>query len=202
MAIGNGTTASANNAIAVGANARAEFVNATAIGANTVATAANQITLGSSGTSVRIGDIAASTSAQVGPVQAVTVDASGTLGRQSVASAQAVQAVSSALQQVAAISDTQFTALDARVGTLFDLREHDRKDFRQGIAAVAAMAAPHFPSEAGRTSYASNVALFRGEVGFSAGIAHRFDGDFALTAGATFAGGKNTAVRAGVAGEF
>ena len=151
---------------------------------------------------MRIGDIAASSAAQVGPVEAVTVDASGTLGRQSVASAQSVQAVGSALRQVAAISDTQFSALDARVGSLFDLRASDRKDFKQGIAAVAAMAVPHFPSAAGRTSYASNFALFRGEVGFSAGIAHRFESDFALTAGATYAGGKNTAVKAGVAGEF
>lgn len=215
-AIGNNSLAEAASALAVGHNAAAVGAQSTALGANTIVrhenataigagaqtTAANQVTLGGAGSSVRLGDVAASTAAQVGPVQAVTVDASGTLGRQSVASAQSVQAVDTALRQVAAIGDTQFLGLQGQVNTLFDLREHDRKDFKQGIAAVAAMAAPHFPSEPGRTSYASNVAVFRGEVGFSAGIAHRFDGDFALTAGATYAGGKNTAVRAGIAGEF
>ena len=64
------------------------------------------------------------------------------------------------------------------------------------------MAQPAFPSADGKTSYASNVAYYRGEVGFSAGLMHRFDGAFAVTAGASFGGGKNTAVKAGVAGEF
>jgi membrane protein YqaA with SNARE-associated domain len=49
---------------------------------------------------------------------------------------------------------------------------------------------------------ASNVGYYRGEVGVSAGLMHRFDGDFAVTAGVSYAGGKNTAVKAGVAGEF
>ncbi|MEM1197304.1 MAG: YadA-like family protein, partial [Pseudomonadota bacterium] len=66
----------------------------------------------------------------------------------------------------------------------------------------AAQASPHFPSEAGKTSYASNVATYRGEVGFSLGLMHRFEGDFAFTAGVTYAGGNSTSVRAGIAGEF
>ena len=64
------------------------------------------------------------------------------------------------------------------------------------------MAQPHFPSEPGKTSYASNVAVHRGEVGFSAGLMHRFDGDFAITAGATYAGGDSATFKAGIAGEF
>lgn len=54
-----------------------------------------------------------------------------------------------------------------------------RKDTRQAIAAVTAMAQPSFPSTAGKTSYASNFAYYRGEVGVSAGLMHRFEGDFA-----------------------
>ena len=73
---------------------------------------------------------------------------------------------------------------------------------RQGIAAVAAMAQPSFPSEDGKTSYASNVAYYRGEVGFSLGLTHRVSDEFALTGGATYGGGDNVAVRAGIAGEF
>jgi autotransporter adhesin len=88
------------------------------------------------------------------------------------------------------------------VDTLFDLTSTMNRDAQRGIASIAAQANPHFPSEAGKTSYASNVATYRGEVGFSAGVMHRLDGDFALTAGVSYAGGNSTAVRAGVAGEF
>ena len=65
-----------------------------------------------------------------------------------------------------------------------------------------AVAQPHFPSAAGKTSYVSNVGYDRGEIGVSAGLMHRFDGDFAVRAGVSYAGSKNTAVKAGVAGEF
>ena len=132
-----------------------------------------------------------------------------TLGRQQAASVAALQSVRVSMDYIAAVSDAQFSALagrvdavEGRVNTLFDLADTDRQDARRGIAAVAAMAHPHFPSESGKTSYASNVAVYRGEVGVSAGLMHRFEGDFAITAGATYAGGGNTAVRAGIAGEF
>jgi autotransporter adhesin len=90
------------------------------------------------------------------------------------------------------------------VNTLFDLREHDRKDFKQGIAAALALANPAMPSAGGRTSYASNVSVYRGEVGFSAGVAHRLNTDnpFAITAAISHAGGKNTGARMGIAGEL
>ena len=43
---------------------------------------------------------------------------------------------------------------------------------------------------------------FRGEIGFSAGFAHRVSRSFALTSGVSYGGGDNVAVKAGVAGEF
>ncbi len=64
------------------------------------------------------------------------------------------------------------------------------------------MADAPFPPENGQTSYAANTAVYRGEVGFSASLMHRFDKSFALTAGVSHAGGKNTAVKAGIAGVF
>ena len=64
------------------------------------------------------------------------------------------------------------------------------------------MAQPAFPSADGKTSYASDVAYYRGEVGCSAGLMHRVSSEFALTAGVSYGGGSNTAVKAGVAGEF
>ncbi|MEM1131823.1 MAG: YadA-like family protein, partial [Pseudomonadota bacterium] len=101
--------------------------------------------------------------------------------------------------------------LDGRVATLegqivaaFDLANTVDRDAQRGIAAIAAQANPHFPSEVGKTSYASNFAVYRGEVGVSLGLMHRLDSEtpFAITAGVSYAGGNSTAIRAGVAGEF
>ncbi len=117
---------------------------------------------------------------------------------------------------VAAVTEEQFnslagsvsslegrvSSLESNVETLFDLTETIDRDARRGIAAIAAQAHPHFPSEPGKTSYASNVATYRGEVGVSVGLMHRFEGDFAISAGVTYAGGNSTSVRAGIAGEF
>jgi autotransporter adhesin len=179
------------------------------VGFEAATTRVNQVTLGGDGSSVRVGDIDASTDAQVGPVDVVTVDANGTLGRQQAASAQSVSNVRVALNAVAQVSDAQFNALsvrtstlEGRVDTLFDLSDTVDRDAKRGIASIAAQANPHFPSAAGKTSYASNVATYRGEVGFSAGLTHRFEADFAITAGVTYAGGNSTSVRAGIAGEF
>ena len=52
-----------------------------AIGQGAVATRDGQISLGSAGSFVSVGDIAASTAAQSGPTDIVTIDSSGTLGR-------------------------------------------------------------------------------------------------------------------------
>ena len=209
IALGNAAVVLNDRGTALGAGADVRHDNATALGAGARTTAANQVMLGSAGTSVVIADIAASTDAQQGPVDVVTVDANGTLGRQRVATAASVDTVRVSMNHIAAVTDAQFTALSGRMGTLesavntlFDLTTTIDKDAQQGIAAVAAMAHPHFPSAAGRTSYASNVATYRGEVGFSAGMMHRFEGDFAITAGATYAGGDSATFRAGVAGEF
>jgi hypothetical protein len=108
-----------------------------------------------------------------------------------------------------AAANVQFDALENRVDglkgqvdALFDLAAQQKKETRRGIAAITALAQPHFPSEAGKTSYASNVGYYRGEVGFSAGLMHRFQSDFGVAAGVSYAGGSTTALRVGVAGEF
>ncbi len=113
------------------------------------------------------------------------------------------------MSQLAMVSDAQLAQLETRVFSLegqvsqiFDLTATIDKDAQRGIAAIAAQANPHFPSSAGRTSYASNVATYRGEVGVSVGLKHRLQGDVAVSAGVTYAGGNSTALRAGVAGEF
>ena len=105
-------------------------------------------------------------------------------------------------QATAGLPGGRVATLEGDVGLLFDLSDTLEKDLRQSIAATTALAQPHFPSEDGATSYASNLAYFRGEIGFSAGLAHRFNRSFALTSGVSYGGGDNLAVKAGVAGEF
>lgn len=179
------------------------------MGANAVTTADNQVMIGGKGTAVVVGDMAASTAAQQGAVQTVTVDERGVLGTRAVATVASVQSVRAAVDHVALVSDLQFAGLEGRVGTIetrmnsmFDLTHTIDKDAQRGIASIAAAAQPHFPSADGKTSYASNVSMYRGETGFAAGIMHRLKSELAVTAGVSYAGGNSVAVRAGVAGEF
>ena len=196
-ATGNGATSigaeaqvTADRATAIGREARASWAGSTAVGAGAVTTAPNQVVLGAPGTSVRVGDIGASTAAQSGPLSLVTVDAAGTLGRTVLPNVQALEAGQA--------------ALSGRVDALFDLRQVDRRDNREGLAAAVALSTPPFPSAAGRTSYTLNAATFRGEHALGGAIMHRLDTEspFALTAGFSYAGNKNNAARVGVAGEF
>jgi autotransporter adhesin len=66
------------------------------------------------------------------------------------------------------------------------------------------MANAPFPSAPGKTSYAANTGVYRGEVAFSAGFMYRLDtaSPFAITGGVSHAGGSDTAAKIGVAGEF
>lgn len=198
-AVGVRAVASAANASAIGASSTAAFAGSTAIGTGARTTAANQVSLGGTGSAVRVGDIAASTAAQSGLLGVATVDASGTLGRDTslFGNVAALQSASGAMQ-------TAIGALGGQVGTLFDLRELDRRDFKKGVAAAVAMGQAPFPSAPGATSYVFNGAVFRGEPAVGGSLMHRVDSDtpIAVGIGFSFAGKKNNAFRAGVAGEF
>ncbi len=198
-AVGVSAQATQLGATAVGRLASATFAGSTAIGATATTTAANQVALGGAGSSVRIGDIAASTAAQVGPVSVATVDANGTIGRDTTLYSRIASIEALNLAQTGAIDN-----LNNRVSVLFDLREEDRRDMRQGIAAATAMGHAPFPSEPGRTSYVLNGATFRGEQAVGGSLMHRLKSDvpIAIGVGFSFAGNKNNAFRAGVAGEF
>jgi autotransporter adhesin len=143
----------------------------------------------------------------------MTVDASGTIGRDAtirpaLAAVQATVATQTgqitALNAFRVTAEGRLTALEAGQAALFDLANVNQKESRRGIAAAVAMADAPFPSAPGKTSYASNGAVYRGEFAFSLSLMHRLDVDspFALTAGISQSGGKNTAIRAGIAGEF
>ena len=198
-AVGRLSSATASNATALGASASATFVGSTAIGTGAATTAVNQVAIGGAGSSVQVGDIAASTAAQSGPVAVATVDANGTLGRNT----NLISNVA-ALQVASTMQASQISALDSRVSTLFDLRNQDRSDFKKGVAAAVAMAQAPFPSAPGKTSYVLNGSVFRDQAAVGGSLMYRFKTDtaIALGLGFSYAGGGNNAFRAGVAGEF
>ncbi|MEQ1652954.1 MAG: YadA-like family protein, partial [Hyphomicrobium sp.] len=105
--------------------------------------------------------------------------------------------------QIAALQSLTATHT-SQIATLFSVTNFDRRDARRGTAAAIAEVPAPFPSEPGKTSYTFNLANFRGQQAMGLSLAHRFGSDtpFALTAGASYAGGRSTAVRVGVAGEF
>ena len=202
-ALGFRTNAVGAASLAVGANARSDFANSSAIGTGAVTTRDNQIVLGrkastsatgvvTPGTSVTIADIAASTAAQSGPTDVMTVDASGTIGRDP-----SIRASISTLNgQVANLQKGQ--------EELFDLVSFNRKEARRGIAAASALTAAPMPSEPGKTSFVAGTAFYRGEGAFSMSFNHRLNLDIPVAFGGGFAhsGGKDTVVRAHVATEF
>ena len=198
-AVGRFAAAGGVNTTALGSGATATQAGSTAIGFGSATTAANQVSLGGTGSSVRIGDIAASTAAQAGTLGVATVDANGTLGRDTTLLSNVAS-----LQSASATQLARLTSLDGSVTSLFDLRDQDREDSRRGIAAATAMGQASFPSAPGKTSYVLNGAVFRGEAAFGGSLMHRFDTDtpIALGVGVSIAGKKNNAFRAGVAGEF
>jgi trimeric autotransporter adhesin len=196
------STAVGNNAIAEGTGATALGDNAngsTALGANAATTRDNQIRLGGAGTSVSIADIGASDAAQTGQEFFVTIDNNGTLGK----GAQSSAALSNMGSQIASLQQGQ-ALIDDQVASLFNLRTLDRKQNQRGIAAAAAMAQAPFPSAPGKTSYTAASGVYRGEVAFSASLSHRLNtgAPVALFAGVSHSGGKDTAARVGVSGEF
>lgn len=198
-AVGRFAAASGVNTTALGSGATATFAGSTALGFGAATTAANQVSVGGSSSSVRVGDIAASTAAQSGPLAVTTVDANGTLGRDTTLLSNVASLQGASTSQLA-----QLTGLNGSVSTLFDLRDRDRDDFKRGVAAATAMGQASFPSAPGKTSYVLNGATFRGEAAVGGSLMHRFDTDtpIAVGVGFSFAGKKNNAFRAGVAGEF
>lgn len=198
-AVGSGASAGRAGATAIGAGALASAANATAIGAGATSSVANQVTLGGPGSSVRIGDLEASTAAQVGPVQAVTADASGVLGRQAVASAQSVQAVGASLRQVAEIGDTQFSVLDGRVGLLDDRLDQMSDQTRGGIAAAMALGGTMVVPDS-NVSINFNIATYRGEQGYSGSLVAKVTPKIYVSGGFAGSTAKGSAGgRAGVA---
>lgn len=188
-AVGGQANAGAAGATAIGAQAAAAHANSTAIGAGAKTTATNQLALGSSQTAVVVAGIDASTEAQQGPVDVVTVDANGTLGRQRVATAQSVQRVHEAVDYISAVTDAQFGALAGNVQALggrVDALEQglvqlDRKISSSTAAAVAMGGGVFLPNQ--KFNLTANVATYDGAHAGSLQIGALVDEHIAFNAG-------------------
>ena len=208
-AVGSGAEARSKSGTAIGHEAVANFTASTALGTGAKTTATNQVKLGGTGSHVVIADIAASTSAQQGPVDVVTIDANGTLGRQRAASVAAVENVRMGMDHIAAVSDAQFSALGARVGALesqmanigFRLEETDEMA-RGGIAAAMAFGGTMIVPDS-TVSVSLNASTFQGEQGFAGTVAARVAERVYLSGGVTGSTvGDTTGGRVGVAFGF
>jgi len=179
---------------ALGFFASAQFAGSTAIGTNATTTAANQVALGGAGSSVRVGDIQASTAAQNGAVQMVTVDANGVLGRAPIAMEPFGKGPSAA----------EMIAMSGRMGALENQLDNMQTQFRRGIAATVAMTPVQIPSAPGKLTYALNGSAYRGQYATGGSMMYRLNtsNPMAVGMGFSYAGNKETAVRFGIAGEF
>ena len=200
VAISSTATASGTQATALGYQAQASQANATAVGANAQTTAANQVALGGTGSSVRVGDINASTAAQQGPVYVMTVDANGTVGRQQAAITTAeLETVTKQLVSTLTVSDEQFLELEDRVDALSFRLEEMNDDTRAGIAAAMALGGTMVVPDS-NISISFNAATYRGQQGFSGTVAARVAPKVYVSAGvAGSTAKKSTGGRVGVA---
>ncbi|MEM6267440.1 MAG: YadA-like family protein, partial [Pseudomonadota bacterium] len=155
------------------------------------------------------GDIDASTAAQVGPVDAVTVDANGVLGRQSVASAASVDNVRVSMNALAQVTEGQFNqlegtvlALDGRVsGVEFALEDLDQRT-SGGIAAAMALGGQMVVPDSS-VSFSLNASTYQGEQGFAGSVAARVAERVYISAGiAGSSAPDSTGGRVGVAFGF
>ncbi len=219
VAIGNTSSAGSAGAVALGAGARAAQVNSVALGSGAVTTQASQIMLGGSGSSVAIGDIAASTAAQAGSTNVMTVDANGTVGQDTTIKPAIATLQTSSAAQAAAITSIQatditqnnrLTALEQETSILSNeisgvqnALTQLRRETRFGIADAMAMAPAPMPSAPGKTTWTVNVSEYHDAVGQGISFAHRLNTavPFAISGGVSF-GPSNVSVRLGIGGEF
>jgi autotransporter adhesin len=150
-----------------------------ALGAGSTVTANNQVNVGGR----TVSGVAA------GAVTATSTDAVN--GAQLYATNQAIAAIS-----------TNVAGLQGQIDDLVDVQRHDRKEARRGVAAAVALTEAPMPSRDGGVSYSLHGATYRGQYAVGGSLKYRINRSVAIDAGASFAGNKDTAVRAGFSGEF
>jgi hypothetical protein len=191
IALGDVATAGSAGAVALGRGATANQANAVALGAGAKTTRANQVVLGGTGSSVSVGDVAASTAAQSGPTDVMTVDAGGTMGRDTtirpaiatLQGAVAQQATTiSAIQALDTLQNGRLGALEAGQAQLGQQIAINGREANGGIAAAMAMGGAVIVPDS-NVSINFNLATYRGQQGFSASVAGRINDRLYITAG-------------------
>ena len=101
-------------------------------------------------------------------------------------------------------SHAEMLAISGRMGALENDLDQMEDRFRRGIAATVAMTPVQIPSEPGKFSYAVNGSAYRGAFATGGSMMYRLPTANPMAVGFGFsrAGGKNSAVRFGIAGEF
>ncbi|MCO5090116.1 hypothetical protein [Bosea sp. (in: a-proteobacteria)] len=184
LAAGYGARAEGRRSAAIGTQARASGDESVAIGAGAVATRPRQVAIGTAASTYTLPGIASagSRAAQSGPTQVVTTDAAGNL----------------------AAIPVDLGALDQRIDGVAAFARDSRREARQGIAAAMAMTGAPLPSRPGKTSWAGNTAVYKGEWAAGFAVAHRLDVaiPIAINAGVSLTGNSFGGARFGLSGEF
>jgi autotransporter adhesin len=193
--VGTATTANGGNAIAIGTATQATGANTVALGAGSSATGANSVALGAGSSDGGQANVVSVGSANA--TRRITNLAAGVAGTDAVNVNQLNAMAAATLANANGYTDTQIA------GVRFDLAQM-RTEAQRGVAAAMALTSAPFPSAPGKTSYAANTAIYRGQVAFSASLSYRLDtsSPFALTGGVSVAAGNDVGGRVGVAGEF
>ena len=178
-AIGAASHVTAANATTIGARSTASAANSVALGYGSVANQANTVSVGTVGGERRVVNVAAGTA----PTDAVNV---------------------SQLNAATTNFNAGLATQQGEIDNLYSMERRDRRDIKQGVAAAVAIANAPLPSGPGKVSYAFNGASFRGEFAVGGSINYRLNTEapVAFGFGVSHGGGKNTAVRVGIAGEF
>jgi trimeric autotransporter adhesin len=165
------------NATALGKNTNAAFEASTAVGFAARTTRANQVVLGGTGSSVTVGDIAASTAAQVGATSLVTVDATGTLGRDSTT----LGGLTSSIGTINALNATQ----SGQINTLFDLNTANRRDINkanEGVAMALALDSPSIP-EGAKYAVSGGIGYYQRRAAGTAALSARIGNNASVSGG-------------------
>lgn len=177
VAIGAGAKALADPTTAVGNDAVATGNNAVALGANTLAAGSNSVALGQGSVATRDNSVSVGNAA-TGQTRTIANVAPGVLPTDAVNLQQAQQLTAAAVSEA-------------------------RSFAAKGVAAAMAMGDAPMPSAPGRTSWAAQLANYKGHSAMGASVVHRLATDMplALSAGVSGASGS-VGVRVGLKGEF
>ena len=212
-AYGASSKASGDYATAIGYNAQASAPNSVALGANSVAadahSSANAADYGFSGAvaATAKGVLSVGYAKNERQIQNVAAGLVTSTSTDAVNGSQLYatnQAIDRANQSVASLGQS-LDALASGVNQLSNWVGVVQKEARGGIAAAVALVNAPMPSQAGKTSWAGNVAKFRDQYAMGFSFAHRLNSNLplAMTAGVAYAPGTSDVTgRVGMAGEF